>query len=299
MRGSDRVGNEFTTVVQRVYRSDGSFFDDSSRDPHMIFEPEDGHDHWHLKNAARYSLWNQAQTAEVAPAMKAGFCLIDSQRRETHGPSSPVYDDRREQLLRAERAHPRRASSRACPPDGVTCTTARSRSSGWTFQTCSPAPALLPARGHRPRRHHAREQRGEPARLARCTVTIPGYAANPVAAGTISASGPTTIPLSTTSYGTGLGTRTFRIIVPPRHGTLNVPTRPDVHEHLGRLHAAAGLGRSRQLHLHGPQLLEQLPALPGRRGRDAERRRSVARTSRSRARPRRCSPARARGCSRP
>ena len=77
--------------MQRVYRSDGSFFDDSSRDPHMIFEPEDGHNHWHLKNAARYSLWNEAKTAEVAPAMKTGFCLIDSQRRETHGPSSAVY----------------------------------------------------------------------------------------------------------------------------------------------------------------------------------------------------------------
>src|SRR5687768_10308263 len=60
MRGSNRVDNEYTTVVQRVYRSDASFFDDSSRDPRIIFEPEDGHNHWHLKNAARYSLWNAA-----------------------------------------------------------------------------------------------------------------------------------------------------------------------------------------------------------------------------------------------
>ena len=27
----------------------------------------------------------------MAPALKVGFCLIDSQRIETHGPSSPQY----------------------------------------------------------------------------------------------------------------------------------------------------------------------------------------------------------------
>ena len=30
MRGSNRVDDEYTTVVQRVFRSDGSFFDDST-----------------------------------------------------------------------------------------------------------------------------------------------------------------------------------------------------------------------------------------------------------------------------
>ena len=39
----------------------------------------------------------------------------------------------------------------------------------------------------------------------------------------MSATGPTTIPLSTTSFGSGLGSRAFRIIEPPRRGTLNVP----------------------------------------------------------------------------
>ena len=98
----------------------------------MIFEPEDGHDHWHLKNAARYSLWNEAKTAEVAPAMKVGFCLIDSQRRETNGPSRAVYTTGGS-TTSAVRTSPRaRACSRASRPDGVTCTTVRSHSSGWT-----------------------------------------------------------------------------------------------------------------------------------------------------------------------
>ena len=93
-----------TLTAQRVYRSDGSFFDDTSRDPPIIWEPEDGHDHWHLKNAARYSLWNSDKTAEVAPALKVGFCLIDSTRIETHGPSHARLHHGGEQLLRPERA---------------------------------------------------------------------------------------------------------------------------------------------------------------------------------------------------
>ena len=132
MRGSQRVGTDMSLTPQRIYRSDGSFFDDSSRDPQIIWEPEDGHDHWHLKNAARYSLWNSDKTAEVAPALKVGFCLIDSERIETHGPSVARLHDGSEQLLRAGRARSARASWRVSPPAGVTCTTARSPSSGWT-----------------------------------------------------------------------------------------------------------------------------------------------------------------------
>ncbi|HEY1450658.1 MAG TPA: Ig-like domain-containing protein, partial [Solirubrobacteraceae bacterium] len=52
------------------------------------------HHHWHLQRAAKYSLWNSAKTAEVAPAQKVGFCLDDSQHVETtKGPSTPVYAD--------------------------------------------------------------------------------------------------------------------------------------------------------------------------------------------------------------
>ena len=66
IRGSEPVGTDMTFAAQRVFRSDGSFFDDTSRDPQIIWEPEDDHNHWHLKNAARYSLWNSDKTAEVA-----------------------------------------------------------------------------------------------------------------------------------------------------------------------------------------------------------------------------------------
>ena len=84
-----------------------------------------------------------------------------------------------------------------------------------------------------------------------------------------------------------------------RRGTLNVPERPDLHRHLGRLHAEPRLGRPRQVHLHGPELVERLPPLPGARGGHPERGRRVPeRVDLGSARDH-VQPARARGCSRP
>jgi hypothetical protein len=58
----------------------------------MVYVNADGHHHWHLQHVARYSLWNAAKTAEVAPAQKVGFCLDDSQHvEEGVGPVGPVY----------------------------------------------------------------------------------------------------------------------------------------------------------------------------------------------------------------
>ena len=60
------------------------------------------------------------------------------------------------------------------------------------------------------------------ATFAATSSTIPGYRAKPVDAGVVSMSAPTTIPLATDSFGTGLGARAFRVIVSPKHGRLNV-----------------------------------------------------------------------------
>ena len=216
MRGSDPVDGEMSNVAQRVFRSDGSFFDDASRDPRIIFEAEDGHDHWHLKNAARYSLWNDDMTAEVTPGMKVGFCLIDSQRRETHGPGSRVYDTNDNNFCGQE--EPALASLY----EGV--------SAGWrdiydwtlAFQWVDVSdvpPGEYNLRADIDPEDVVRESNEvNPGAFRTTDSVIPGYRANPVDAGTVTAGGPTTIPLSTTSFGSSLGTRTFRIIEPPKHG---------------------------------------------------------------------------------
>jgi hypothetical protein len=55
----------------------------------MWYEDSDGHNHFHFMEAALYSLWNQAGTAEVAPSQKVGFCMMDSQWRDP----SPYQDE--------------------------------------------------------------------------------------------------------------------------------------------------------------------------------------------------------------
>jgi hypothetical protein len=93
VRGTGNGGNAMGSVVQRVFRTDGTWADQAAPGATLTYETGDGHRHWHLGQAARYSLWNQAKTAQVAPAQKVGFCFMDSERRETHGPSTRVYSE--------------------------------------------------------------------------------------------------------------------------------------------------------------------------------------------------------------
>jgi PKD repeat protein len=94
MRGTDRSGADMTTVRQWSRRTGGALealTPVAGHEATIRYETADGHNHWHLKEVARYSLWNAARTAEVSPGQKVGFCLEDSQRIETNGPSTKVY----------------------------------------------------------------------------------------------------------------------------------------------------------------------------------------------------------------
>jgi hypothetical protein len=78
-----------TSVRQRLLDGGCSVFEPLTAQ--VIYETDDSHDNWHLKHIARYSLWNSAGTAEVGPAQKVGFSLVDPERRDPGGPRSPVY----------------------------------------------------------------------------------------------------------------------------------------------------------------------------------------------------------------
>jgi len=92
-RGSRNSPAEPMHAFQRVYNSDGTFKEEPSS-AELIYVSADGHEHFHLQRAARYSLWNAAKTAEAAPALKVGFCLDDSEHVEpTIGPKEAVYSD--------------------------------------------------------------------------------------------------------------------------------------------------------------------------------------------------------------
>ncbi len=92
-RGSRSSPSEPMKAFQRLYTAGGSFKEEPSS-AELIYVTADGHEHWHLQRAAKYSLWNAEKTAEVTPAMKVGFCLDDSEHVETGiGPKEAVYSD--------------------------------------------------------------------------------------------------------------------------------------------------------------------------------------------------------------
>src|SRR6266571_6405478 len=94
IRGSNPVNGEMTVTEQRIYQqvSPPIYRDDFSRHPILHFENTDGHNHWHLMSAARWSLWNEAGNVQVAPAAKVGFCLEDGEPVDSFAvPSPPPY----------------------------------------------------------------------------------------------------------------------------------------------------------------------------------------------------------------
>ena len=100
----------------------------------------DGHDHFHLKNAMRYSLWNLEKTAQVAPGQKAGFCLYDIEDAPSPAPAAgPAgVHGGRHAVLRAGRPRARPSCAWARRRAGATCTTSTSPTSGWTCRARRP-----------------------------------------------------------------------------------------------------------------------------------------------------------------
>ena len=76
--------------------------------PEVLFETADGHDHFHLMRAMRYSLWTTDKTAQVAPGQKVGFCLYDIEAAPQPSPPPDPLRLRagRDELLRGR--EPRR-----------------------------------------------------------------------------------------------------------------------------------------------------------------------------------------------
>jgi len=218
IRGSNPVGSEMTVTGQRIYRQDSSFHDDTSRDPEIHFETTDGHDHWHLMHAARFSLWNKAGTVQVAPAAKVGFCLEDGERADSFAAPTPAYSA---------------SQTQRCREGQPTATSVfQGISSGWRdvyganvyFQWIDISdvkPGLYRLGSQMDPDDFMKEsnEANNGPTLATSTVTVPGYNAAAVSA---TVTGPQTITLATWKFGSP-GSRLFKIVSAPSHGTLSMP----------------------------------------------------------------------------
>jgi hypothetical protein len=216
IRGSNNVGGVMTVTGQRIYRDDGSFFDDTSRHPIIRYENSDGHDHWHLMNAARWSLWNQAGTAQVAPAAKVGFCLEDGSAVDPFAVTTPAYTST--QTDHCMRGQPNATSVF----EGI--------SSGWHdvygsnvyFQwidISDVVPGLYRLGSQMDPDDFVREsnEANNGPTVSSSPVTVPGYVAAPVSA---AITGKQSVTLAAQQFGIP-GPRQFTIVSGPGHGSLN------------------------------------------------------------------------------
>ena len=191
--------------------------------PPVQFETADGHNPFHLREVGRYSLWNEARTAEAAPGQKVGFCLYDIERAEAEdydGPSNPrVYSGTVTQF---------------CDADNPSTTDlVMGTSAGWrdvyaaylTFQwidvsETAPGRYYLANEADPYDRVVESDETNNQVAFAGSPSVVPGYNALPVA-GATTAGQPVAISLAAEQFGSP-GPRQFEIVVPPQHGTLDV-----------------------------------------------------------------------------
>jgi Lysyl oxidase/Bacterial Ig domain len=217
IRGSDPANGVMSRTWQRIFRADSSFRDDHSRHPTIRYENADGHRHWHLMGAARYSLRSEGDNALVTAAAKVGFCLLDSERVDGFGPTAKVYT---------------RAWTRYCGEGQPTAADVREGiSAGWRDLYPDYFPfQWVDVSDVAPGRYRiaaevdpdgfvieSNESNNGPA-LAPEIVTVPGHVALPRVA---SGAGAHTIALGAQAYGNPRPAA-FAIDSPPSHGTLNV-----------------------------------------------------------------------------
>lgn len=196
--------------------------------PEVIFEDGDGHNHFHLQHAMRYSLWTTDRAAQAAPGQKVGFCLYDiehaPQPRPAPGPA--VYSD---------------AETRFCETtnNGRTPGPRSSRlvmgvSPGWrdvyhrelAFQwvdvsDTAPGRYVLAAEADPDDRVWEGDQAGpKPRAYADDQIVVPGHLAQPR---TVAQDpGGVDVTLAAERFGSP-GPVRYRIVEGPRHGSLSVP----------------------------------------------------------------------------
>ncbi len=207
-------------VHQRALDSDGNW--NIVATPLVQFETADGHNHFHLMEIGRYSLWNQDQTAEAAPGQKVGFCLYDIERAEAEDYSGP------QNSLTYSGSVTQFCDSGNPTTDSLVMGT----SAGWrdvygaylTYQwidVSETAPGVYYLANEADPYNRVREsdESNNEIGFASEPSIIPGYNALPIAAETLGA--PVDITLETEQFGSP-GSRRFRIVTAPEHGTLDV-----------------------------------------------------------------------------
>jgi hypothetical protein len=211
-------------VHQRALDTDGNW--NVVGTPIVQYETADGHNHFHLMEVGRYSLWNESKTAEAAPGQKVGFCLYDIEHAEAEDWSG---------------SRPRRtytgSVTQFCDSNNPTTTDlVMGTSHGWrdvygaylTFQwidvsDTAPGVYYLANQADPHDRILEADETNNQIGFAEVPSTIPGYNALPVGPVETLEDTAVTVTLESERFGSP-GSRRFRVVTPPAHGSLDVAT---------------------------------------------------------------------------
>ncbi|MGH2919018.1 MAG: lysyl oxidase family protein, partial [Solirubrobacteraceae bacterium] len=227
IRASARSGSTMTSVVQRIFDSAGGYADlVNSPTPRVIFEPADGHNHWHLRNVMRYSLYTANRASQAAPSQKVGFCLVDSQIVEAPPGTPAVYKTSLNNFCGQN--EPLVASTYMGISAGFRDYYNRMLAFQW-IDVSDVAPGQYWLRADTDPDGVIKESNEvNSGSFAPNASVVNGYLANAVARGQVSAWGSSAINLSATKFDdmwpATPGALQFKIVTPPAHGTLNVTT---------------------------------------------------------------------------
>jgi hypothetical protein len=193
--------------------------------PQVVFETADGHNHFHLKSAMRYSLWNLEHTAQVAPGQKAGFCLYDIEDAPNPAPAQDPQVYTQDVTRFCEAGNPGATSLRMGTSAGWRDVYNKGLAYQWVDVSSTP-PGRYQVASEADPENRIWEGGGptevNPPAFASQVVTVPGWTARP--ASVPQTGGPVAIPLTATKVGPEADSNLrYRVITNPAGGTLSVP----------------------------------------------------------------------------
>jgi hypothetical protein len=214
MRGTGNTGGVMSSVLQRVYGADGQTWRDVPSSGSIQFETGDGHLHFHLRAAMQYALFDPTKATIVAPAMKVGFCLLDSQR--VSGSADGTYA----QGTFCERNNPGAASVAMGISPGWRDVYGSTLAFQWVdVSNLRPGSYWLAARSDPEGAILEASEANNGWAFKSTASLVPGWVAQPVSV-SAAASSVTPVQLSALEYGAP-GPVRYEIVTLPRNGTLD------------------------------------------------------------------------------
>jgi hypothetical protein len=186
----------------------------------LVYETDDGHNHWHLKDAQEYALWNEAMSQQVTVGSKVGFCLYDIGR--VWASAGPQYFSTASVQF-CDKNDPGSTAIEMGVTQGWKDVYRSSVSQQWVdVSAIAPGNYRLSSRTDVSNQIVEKNEANNGLSFHPQTVTVPGYRPKSVTASTTTGVA-VGIPLQATTFGTP-GTKAYMVTSPPVHGTVTVGT---------------------------------------------------------------------------